>query len=245
MGKTTAVRTVPTGTTEPVGTLAFDDDVENQSAVKYEEYSPHGYPLILAKIATAVTTLNRLYPYDGTGTFPGITDTTHVQLDTTASTIPADCTNLLLHIISGTAGNIGATRRITLHGASAQMTLNRALPATPAIGDGYLLLIDLFRFSQFVIRGESSASGSPIGLAPVFYDYAHNHLASGFRAARPAVGALDSLEQIGPVNVPPCLESSAYFNNRLGVYDARGALGGKVLLTSIGSGSVSLWAGAT
>jgi len=234
--------TASTASAETVGIISSDDYIEgNPQTFKSAHVAPFGAPANFIKIASQVTTIDRDYPYDGDGLLDTVTSATIVQLDNVTAGLPANAEGLLLHMISGTAGNIGETRRIITHGASRTMTLNRALPNTPSTGDGYLLLVELFRLSELLVKTEYSASGATCDFVVALYDYARTLAASpAFRKAIRFMDVSRTPDNVGAQGVGT--EETNYYHGRLISTQTRASLGAKIRLTAISSGNVSLWA---
>lgn len=236
MGKGTAVAG------DTIGTFTFADYVESDTQIDLEQYAPYTHPALPVKIATQVTTTAREYPYDGDGLLDGVTSTTQVQLDNVTAGLPDSCVGLLLQMTTGTAANIGAVRRITVHAANRQMTVNRALPATPAVGDGYELLVDVFRLSNLCVKSEFSISGATADVIPVFRAYERNLIDTAYARNVRFPAAQRTLENLAYQGQT---EEASYFNGLTLVMEPTvGARGVKIRLVSITSGNVSLWAWA-
>lgn len=238
MGKGTA----STSGAETVGILTYDDYVEGSpSTFKSAHVAPFGHAAQFIKIASQTNTV-RDYPYDGDGLLDGVTDQDQIQLDNVSSGTPGDAKGLLIQMVSGTAGNIGETRRIIAHAASMQVTLNSNLPNTPSVGDGYRLMVDCQRLSELMVKTEFSvAPPSSADLIAIFYDY-HRTLGSSpaFRKSIRFHDALRTIDNLGMQSIET--EEASYYHANLLAVQVRGAMGAKVRLVAISSGNLSQWA---
>src|SRR5262245_55000881 len=168
-------RTAPGGGTDNIGGVQYVDPVDGVTR-KLESHSTHGFPCVLFRIGTALSTagghVGKEFPDDGTGLVAAATATT-LQIATTAlQNIDAtlDPRSWLVAIVSGTGawhdrpltGSTSGTRTVTVPASG----------TTPSVGDKYRLLLDCRLRSTIHLAAEYNADLIQADVNLVFYDLA-------------------------------------------------------------------------
>jgi len=235
MPSRSTVSRVDPGGSQLWGTLQYDDEIEGTTSVQHELIGQYGSPLSLQCIADAVNTVKE-YPDDGTGVAAGVAAGTITTTSVPLTNIDID--GLLVAITAASTG-IGQVRRIVSHSGQV-MTLNRNWTTTPTGTVNYVLLLDLFKLNQMMLKAEHSNVNETdyLDIVMTLFDVP----IVGTRGPRRIQDAPVRLMNLGySVGV-----TKAAFSHVQGYSLAsRGAVGGKVYLKAISAGTTSLWAGGT
>lgn len=151
----------------------------------------------------------------------------------------------LIVAITADAGSGAAKqwRRITGHVNSTLISaISPAWTVQPAVGDSYIVLLDLTRCNDLHVKTEYSANSNSASIYVVYYDYPQDGSTSN-KLLRAPLRYTDILMTPDNQNNSSDITTSGWFHGRSRTVATQGALGAKILLNTLDAGKVSLWAG--
>lgn len=210
-----------------------------------EQYSALGYPAKFVKIAD---------DRDGTTSTVDYPDTTGVTITTggTVSTIPftgtfpavASAAAGLGHLvwITNAGSNLNAVRKLTSVASGNTFNVNADWPASPTSGHTYRLLIDCFRFNALLIKSEFSVANASCTIRPYFIGVPQDNVLPTPATATPLRWAGQELTIVGTdVSTETTDVSATHYHGEITALGVHGAMGLCFRITSVSSGTVSLW----
>ncbi len=147
----------------------------------------------------------------------------------------SDVVGLVIHLVGGTHANVGQARRIVARNGEGCAVLDHPLPKKPAVGDEYMLLIDVRRRAELLVKLECSSALARAGLLPYFY------VGRGRGAVACAERAYELAAHGG--HAPRITEESGFWHMpSLRVPVPAAAFGARVEVSAVSHGTLSLWA---
>jgi hypothetical protein len=208
-------------------------------------------PLRFGKIAVGATVAGTEYPLDNHLTL-GLplqtgASSTQVYLNPTdiGFTMPTGDPPLLIVITNDTgSGAKWQYRQITAFTASGLFpaTISPAWTVQPLFNDSYLILVDLTRCNDMHIKTEYSSTTNNATLLSAFWDFPMDPTNPNklLRAPYRFMDTQVTADQLALTNDPT---HSAYSHGRSRSVTTRGAMGAKIQVNTLDTGSIDIWAG--
>jgi len=244
------VRSVPGGGTDNIGGVQYVDPTDGVTR-KLESHSTHGFPCVLSRIGTALSSagghVGKEFPDDGTGVCTAVS-ANQLQLATSAlQNLDAtlDPRGWLVAIVSGSGA--GQYRVITgWTSGTRTITVAANWTVIPSVGDKYRLLLDCRLRSTIMLAAEYNADLIQADVNLVFYDLA----VDGAGNARKPRRAWDIRRTLPyqSIQIADAADGETLndYVSAIVAVQTRGFVGAKVkLIVAAGSGTTDLYAGGT
>ena len=238
-----AYRTDP-GSGDKIGTVRYTDPITGD-LILGEQYAAYGHPAKFIKVADDVSSGTTDLPDIGSVTFANTSTTGRVDFSTAfAFGASGTAVGLLVRVVDDASGtnNDHAVRKMIASAGTNSYTLNTTFTDAPVSSDTYQLWIDCFRYNAMLIKTEFTVANASCTIRPIFYSVPQDNVQPTPGVAAPHRYPTQELTIVGTdVSTDTSDVSATHYHGEIAAIGVHGACGAVLRVTSISSGTVSVW----